>query len=60
MLGAGVLAGFLVLPAAWAVAFAVVVVVNLVLMYVGPLRPRGRLVASARPGRHANVAEVAQ
>ena len=37
VLGAGVLAGFLVLPAAWAAAFAVVVVVNLVLMYVGPL-----------------------
>ena len=37
MLGAGVVAGFIVLPTVWAVLAAVVVVVNLVLMYVGPL-----------------------
>ena len=41
VLGAGVVAGFLVLPTVWAVVVAVVVVVNLVLMYVGPFaRPR--------------------
>jgi hypothetical protein len=37
VLGAGVVAGFLVLPVAWAVAVAVVVGVNLLLMYVGPM-----------------------
>jgi hypothetical protein len=36
VLGAAVAAGFTILPLAWAVAFAVVVVLNLVLMYVGP------------------------
>jgi hypothetical protein len=41
VLGAGVAAGYLVLPLGWAVAFAVVVAVNLVLMYVGPLARRG-------------------
>jgi len=41
VLGAGVAAGFLVLPGAWAVAFMVVVLVNTALMYVGPFaRPR--------------------
>jgi hypothetical protein len=37
VLGAGVAAGFLVLPLPWAVAFALVVVANTVLMYTGPL-----------------------
>lgn len=36
VLGAGVVAGFVVLPMAWAIVVAVVVVVNTVLMYVGP------------------------
>ncbi len=36
VLGAGVAAGYLVLPGAWAVAFMVVVLVNTVLIYVGP------------------------
>ena len=40
VLGAGVAAGFLVLPLLWAVAFAVVVVTNTALMYVGPLARR--------------------
>ena len=41
VLGAGVAAGYLVLPTAWAVAFMVVVLVNTALMYVGPFaRPR--------------------
>ena len=41
MLGAGVAAGYFVLPGAWAVAFMVVVLVNTALMYVGPFaRPR--------------------
>ena len=41
VLGAGVVAGYLVLPATWAVAFMVVVLVNSALMYVGPFaRPR--------------------
>jgi hypothetical protein len=40
VLGAGVAAAFVVLPAAWAALFAVVVVVNLALMYVGPLARR--------------------
>ena len=40
VLGAGVVAGFVVLPMVLAVLFAVVVVVNLVLMYVGPLARR--------------------
>ena len=42
VLGAGVVAGFVVLPVVLAVLFAVVVVVNLVLMYVGPLARRCR------------------
>ena len=41
VLGAGVVAGFVVLPVGWAVAVAVVVVLNLVLMYLGPFA-RGR------------------
>jgi hypothetical protein len=40
VLGAGVVAGFVVLPLWVAASFAVVVVVNLVLMYVGPLARR--------------------
>lgn len=36
VLGAGVLAGFLVLAPVWAIVFAVVVVINTVLIYVGP------------------------
>ncbi len=40
VLGAGVLAGFVVLPTAWAVVVAVVVAVNLLLMYVGPFARR--------------------
>ena len=40
VLGAGVVAGFIALPTVWAVVVAVVVVVNLVLMYVGPLARR--------------------
>lgn len=36
VLGAGVLAGFAVLPTGFAVAFAVLVAVNTVLLYVGP------------------------
>ncbi|HET7350439.1 MAG TPA: YrdB family protein [Marmoricola sp.] len=40
VLGAGVAAGFLVLPLPWAVAFALVVVVNTVLLYAGPLARR--------------------
>ncbi len=36
VLGAAVLAGFFVLPLGWALVCAAVVVVNLVLMYVGP------------------------
>ncbi len=40
VLGAGVVAGFLVLPLVWAVIVAVVVVVNTVLMYVGPYARR--------------------
>ena len=40
VLGAGVVAGFLVLPLGWAIAFAVVVTLNLGLMYVGPLARR--------------------
>jgi hypothetical protein len=47
VLGAGVVAGFLVLPTGWAVAFAVVVVDNLVLMYVGPLARRSAQAAAA-------------
>ena len=45
VLGAGVVAGFVVLPVALAVLFAVVVVLNLVLMYVGPFER----------SRHTNV-----
>ncbi len=40
VLGAGVVAGFVVLPRTWAVVVAVVVVVNTTLMYVGPLARR--------------------
>ena len=40
VLGAGVVAGFVVLPVAWAVAFMVVVLVNTVPMYVGPFARR--------------------
>jgi hypothetical protein len=40
VLGAGVGVGFVVLPLAWAYLFAVVVVLNLVLMYVGPFAHR--------------------
>ncbi len=40
VLGGGITAGFAVLPLGWAVAVAVLVVVNLVLMYVGPLARR--------------------
>lgn len=36
VLGAGIVAGFLVLPVVWAVLVALVVVLNTVLMYVGP------------------------
>jgi hypothetical protein len=36
VLGAGVAAGFIVLSLPWAVAFMVVVLVNTLLMYVGP------------------------
>jgi hypothetical protein len=50
VLGAGVVAGFVVLPVLWATVFAVVVLVNLVLMYVGPLarRPPGAGAATRR------------
>jgi hypothetical protein len=43
VLGAGVVAAFYVLPAVWAVVFALVALVNTVLMYVGPFarRPLG-------------------
>jgi Protein of unknown function (DUF2568) len=40
VLGAGVLAGFVVLPVGWATVFAVVVLANLALMYLGPLARR--------------------
>jgi hypothetical protein len=40
VLGAGVVAAFVVLPTVWAACFAAVVVVNLLLMYVGPLARR--------------------
>jgi hypothetical protein len=40
VLGAGVVAAVVVLPAVWAALFAAVVVVNLLLMYVGPLARR--------------------
>ncbi len=40
VLGAGVVAGHLVLPDVWAVVFMVVVLVNTVLMYVGPFARR--------------------
>jgi hypothetical protein len=40
VLGAGVVAAFAVLPTVWAAVFATVVVVNLLLMYVGPLARR--------------------
>jgi hypothetical protein len=40
VLGAGVVAGFLVLPTVWALVVAVVVVVNTTLMYVGPFARR--------------------
>jgi hypothetical protein len=47
VLGAGVVAGFVVLRPVWAVAFAVLVVVNLVLMYVGPLARRSAQAGTA-------------
>jgi len=40
VLGAGVAAGFLVLPLPWAVVFMAVVLVNTLLMYVGPFARR--------------------
>jgi hypothetical protein len=40
VLAAGVVAGFLVLPLPWAVAFMVVVLANTLLMYVGPFARR--------------------
>lgn len=40
VLGTGVAAGFVVLPTAWATAFAVLVAANLLAMYVGPLARR--------------------
>jgi hypothetical protein len=40
VLGGGVVAGFVVLPLAWAAVVAVVVAVNLLLMYVGPFARR--------------------
>jgi len=40
VLGAGVVAGFLVLPPLWAVVWALVVITDTVLMYVGPLARR--------------------
>jgi hypothetical protein len=47
VLGAGVVAAFVVLPAVWAALFAAVVVVNLVLMYVGPLARRSPQAATS-------------
>lgn len=41
VLGAAVAAGFTILPLVWAVVFAAVVVLNLVLMYVGPFARSG-------------------
>jgi hypothetical protein len=47
VLGGGVVAGFVVLPLVWAVVVAVVIVVNLLLMYVGPFaRPNSTNVGS--------------
>ena len=47
ILGAGIVAGFLVLPTQPATLFAVLVVLNLVLMYVGPMaRPHDTNVGS--------------
>jgi hypothetical protein len=40
VLGAGVVAGFVVLPLPWALVVAVVVAVNTLLMYVGPYARR--------------------
>ena len=40
VLGAAVAAGFTILPLGWAVLFGIVVVLNLVLMYVGPFARR--------------------
>ena len=40
VLGAGVVAGFRVLPTAWALGFGLVVLVNSVLMYAGPFARR--------------------
>ncbi len=40
VLGSGVVAAFVVLPAGWALLVALVIVVNLVLMYVGPFARR--------------------
>jgi hypothetical protein len=47
VLGAGVVAAFVVLPAVWAALFAAIVVVNLVLMYVGPLARRSPQAATS-------------
>ena len=47
---AGVVAGFVVLPAVWAILFGVVVIVNLVLMYVGPLARRSPRAGAALRG----------
>lgn len=40
VLGLGVIAGFVVMPFVWAIVVAVVVVVNTVLIYVGPFARR--------------------
>jgi hypothetical protein len=40
VLGAGVVAGFVVLSALWATVLAVVVLANLLLMHVGPFARR--------------------
>lgn len=43
VLGAGLAVGFVVLPLPWAVALALVTLVNTALMYVGPLARRRRV-----------------
>lgn len=50
VLGAGVVAGFAVLPTVWATVLAVVVAVNLLLMYVGPLARRPAVVEQSSTG----------
>ncbi|HET8616314.1 MAG TPA: YrdB family protein [Actinomycetales bacterium] len=63
VLGAGVVAGFVVLPAAWATVFAVVVAANLLLMYVGPFARRPgppRASGEQPPARRAGRALVWQ